>query len=182
MQRREGWAIWVTGLPGCGKTAISRKVKELLNERGIDIKILELDEIRRFVTPNPTYSDEERDIVYAALAYMAKLLVECGMPVIIDATAHRRKYRERARTLISRFAEVYVKCPLEVCMQRERQRHAEHSPSRIYEKAQRGARVPGVGVPYEEPLDPEVVVESDKLSVAESARKIVEFIFSTFER
>ncbi|MDF2954507.1 adenylyl-sulfate kinase [Candidatus Alkanophaga liquidiphilum] len=182
MQREEGWALWVTGLPGCGKTAISREVKELLAEKGINVKILELDEIRKVVTPNPTYTDEERDIVYAALAYMAKLLCECGVPVIIDATAHRRKYRERARALISRFAEVHVKCPLEVCMQRERKRRAEHSPPRIYEKARQGARVPGVSVPYEEPLNPEVVVESDKLGVAESAKKIVEFIFSTFER
>ena len=83
MQREEGWALWVTGLPGCGKTAISREVKELLAEKGINVKILELDEIRKVVTPNPTYTDEERDIVYAALAYMAKLLCECGVPVII---------------------------------------------------------------------------------------------------
>jgi adenylylsulfate kinase len=175
------WAIWITGLPGSGKTVIAEKLKSILKERGIDAdaKVLELDEIRKFITSNPSYSEEERDIVYASLVYMAKLLVECGKNVIIDATANRRRYRNKARESIKKFAEVYVKCSLDTCMKRERGRKGENSqaPFGIYEKGlEKGATVPGVNIPYEEPEKPEVVVDSEEMNVEQSAEKIAEFI------
>jgi adenylylsulfate kinase len=170
-------AIWITGLPGSGKTVIAEKVEQILRESDIDVKVLQLDEIRKFVTPNPSYSEEERDIVYGALVYMAKLLVECDKNVIIDATANRRKYREKARRSIKKFAEVYVKCSLRECVKREKKRRAEHSPAFIYDKAkEKGATVPGVNVPYEAPENAAVVVDSEKMSVEESAKKIARFI------
>lgn len=180
------WAVWITGLPGSGKTVIAQKVRRILEERGIvggGVKVLELDEIRRFITPQPTYSDEERELVYASLVYMAKLLVESGKPVIIDATANRRKYRERARETIPNFAEVYVKCSLSTCMKREGRRKAKYAPSGIYNKAiENGAMVPGVNVPYEEPLNPDVVVNSEAMSVKACAEKAVAFIQKWYER
>ena len=176
------WAIWVTGLPGSGKTVIAEKVRNILEERGIaDAKVLELDEVRKFITPKPSYSDAERDIVYSSLVYMAKLLVESGKPVIIDATANRRKYREKARENIENFAEVYVKCSLDTCMEREGRRKARYAPPGIYKGAkEEGATVPGVNVPYEEPLNPEVVVDSEKMRVGECAEKVVDFISQPF--
>jgi len=178
------WAVWITGLPGSGKTVIAQKVRFILKERGIGgVKVLELDEIRRFITLQPTYSDEEREIVYAALAYMAKLLVESGTPVILDATANRRKYRERARETIPKFAEVYVKCSLDTCMEREGRRKAKYAPSGIYNKAtDKGATVPGVNVQYEEPLNPEVVVDSETMSVKACAEKVVASIQKWYEK
>jgi len=171
------WAIWVTGLPGSGKTVIAKKVRNIFAERGINVKVLELDEIRKFITPKPSYSDAERDIVYSSLVYMAELLVESGKPVIIDATANRRKYREKARENIENFAEVYVRCSLDTCMKREGRRKARYAPSGIYKKAKEEcATVPGVNVPYEEPLNPEVVVDSEKMRVGECAEKVVEFM------
>lgn len=172
------WAIWITGLPGSGKSAIAQRVKQILHEQGIaSVEVLELDEIRKFITPRPTYSEDEREIVYAALVYMAKLLVESGKSVIIDATGNRRRYRDRARASIPKFAEVYVKCPLELCMEREGTRRAEHAPPGIYAKATKpGATVPGINVPYEEPMNPEVVVDSETMSVEECAKSVVEFI------
>ncbi len=172
------WAIWVTGLPGSGKTVIAEEVRNILEERGIaDAKVLELDEIRKFITPKPSYSDTERDIVYSSLVYMAKLLVESGKPVIIDATANRRKYREKARGDIEKIAEVYVKCSLDTCMEREGRRKARYAPSGIYKNAkEEGATVPGMNVPYEEPLNPEVVVDSEKMRARECAEKVVDFI------
>ena len=172
------WAVWITGLPGCGKTAVAQRTRSILEARGIrTLKVLELDEIRKFITPNPTYSEEEREIVYAALAYMAKLLVDSGTPVIIDATANRRRYRDRARAVIPKFAEVYLTCPLETCRARERKRKAEHAPSGIYRKAEEEeATVPGVNVPYEAPWEPEVVVDSERMTVEESAEKVATFI------
>ena len=172
------WAVWVTGLPGSGKSVIAEKVRDIFAERGINVKVLELDEIRKFITPKPSYSEQERDIVYSSLVYMAKLLVESGKPVIIDATANRRKYRERARENIRDFAEVYVKCSLDTCMERERHRKAKYAPSGIYKKAKEDeeATVPGVNVPYEEPVSPEVVVDSEKMSVEACAEKVAGFI------
>ncbi len=175
------FAVWFTGLPGSGKTAISSRAAAILKKNGIDIKLLQLDEIRRVLTPVPKYTDEERDIVYASLAYMAKLLTECGINVFIDATANRRKYRDAARKIMPQFAEVYVRCPVELCMEREARRKAVFSPKGIYKKSARGgATVPGVNVPYEEPLKPEIVIDSDKMRPDESARKVADAIMSLF--
>lgn len=176
------FAVWFTGLPGSGKTAIASRAAAILRKKGIDVKILQLDEIRRVLTPTPKYTDEERDIVYASLAYMAKLLAECGVNVFIDATANRRKYRDVARKMIPQFAEVFVRCSLSVCMEREALRYAVFSPKGIYKKsAQTGAAVPGVNIPYEEPLNPEIVIDSDKMKPDESARKVVDAVIALFK-
>jgi adenylylsulfate kinase len=166
------WAIWITGLPGSGKSVIADNVRAILK-----VQVLELDEIRKFITPKPSYSDDERDIVYASLVYMAKLLVTSGNSVIIDATANRRRYRDRARAAIRNFAEVYVKCSLDTCMERERDRKAKYAPTGIYKRSNKdGATVPGVNVPYEEPVNPEVVVDSEQMGVNACAEKVVEYI------
>ena len=175
------FAVWFTGLPGSGKTAIASRTATLLEKNGIKVKILQLDEIRRVLTPNPRYTDEERDIVYASLAYMAKLLTECGVNVFIDATANRIRYRDAARSIIPQFAEAFIRCPIEVCMEREAQRKAAFSPKGIYKRSTHvGANVPGVNVPYEEPFDPEIVIDSDKMSSYECAQKAADAIRSIF--
>ena len=116
MYTRNGFAIWITGLPGSGKSTIVDALKDKFEDDEIHVQILRMDEVRMVVTPIPKYSDEERDIVYAALAYMGKILTDNGINVIFDATANRQRYRDKARELIKRFMEVYLKCPLEVCM------------------------------------------------------------------
>jgi adenylylsulfate kinase len=105
------WAIWITGLPGSGKSVLARAAAAELHARGRPVTILEMDAIRKIVTPSPTYSDLEREAVYRILAVMAARLVDAGVPVIVDATAHRRRWREFARGLIPRFAEVQLQCP-----------------------------------------------------------------------
>ncbi len=175
------FAVWFTGLPGSGKTMIASRTSALLDKKGIRVKTLQLDEIRRVLTPSPRYTDEERDIVYASLAYMAKLLTEAGVNVFIDATANMRRYRDAARKIIPQFAEVFIRCPLEVCMEREARRKAVFSPKDIYKKsAQAGANVPGVNVSYEEPLSPEIVIDSDRMNLDECARKAANAIESIF--
>ena len=158
------WVMWFTGLPGCGKTTIAMEVKKRLQERGIEVKILQLDEIRR-------------DIVYASLAYMGKILAEENKNVIIDATANRRRYRDLARQLIPNFAEVFIRAPLEVCMDREERRNAVFSPKDIYKKAGRkNALVPGVNVAYEDPISPEIEVDAAVSSPLESSSYIADRI------
>ncbi len=176
------FVVWFTGLPGCGKTTIAKAVRDNLLEKKIDAKVLQLDEIRRVITPNPKYTEEERDIVYASLAYMAKLLHESGINVIIDATANKRRYRDLARGLVPDFAEIYIRAPIEVCISREKERKAQFAPADIYKKAAtEKALVPGVNVSYEEPLAPEITVDTTAMSPEQSARFIADKIIKLFK-
>jgi adenylylsulfate kinase len=175
MTRDLAWVIWLTGLPGCGKSTLARAVAAALGARGVSVRVLELDEVRRVLTPSPTYSDEERDLVYRALVYMAKLLTEAGVPVLIDATAHRQAWRALARELIPAFAEVRLACPLDVCRQREAAPRAGHAPPGIYAHAgQPGARVPGVDVAYEPSDAVALVVDTGG---AEPGRAVQEVLY-----
>ena len=168
------WAIWITGPPGSGKSAIARGVEAELRALGQPVTRLELDEIRKSITPSPRYTDRERDIVYRALSYMAALLVETGTPVLIDATAHRRIWRDLVREAVPRFAEVQLVCPLAICQERERARAPGHAPRNIYRQAGRpGATVPGVDVAYEAALAPELLIDTSAQSVPESVEQIV---------
>lgn len=150
---KPGWVIWITGIPGSGKSVLASGLKHELDSRGIGSELLELDQIRKIVTPQPDYSDRERDLIYSALVYMSWLLSKNGVNVIIDATGHRRKYRDLARSLIPKFAEIYLSCQLELCIQREQAR-----PKKVYIYAGSG-KVPGADQPYEESPNPELVLD-----------------------
>ncbi len=179
-----GWCIWVTGLPGSGKSTIANLLSDKLKSLGVHAYVLSSDALRKIITPNPKYTEEERDIVYGALVYIARILTDNGINVIIDATGNRRKYRDHARREISRFMEAYIQCPLEVCIKREARRGIDvyGSPREVYAKAFRGESktVPGLGVPYEEPINPGVTVDSDKLSPEECTEIILKAILEKF--
>lgn len=172
-----GSCLWLTGLPGSGKTSIAKALKK----KRPRIILLNIDEVRRIATPEPTYSDEEREILYRSLIFMAKILTESGHDVIIDATGHKRAWRDLAREIIKNFYEIYLRCPLEVCMGRERIRIDEFSPKDIYKKAEKGAPVPGVVIPYEEPLKPELIIDTDKISIEKGAMKILRILDRTVQ-
>ena len=168
------WAIWITGVPGSGKTTLARATAAALQGRGIPVRVLELDEIRHAITPEPTYTDAERDIVYRALAYMAKLLVEIGVPVLIDATAHRRVWRDLARRLVPAFGEVELRCSPEVCRARERERRPGHAPRGIYARSrQPGSTVPGVDVPYESSPGAELMLDTETTDAWRQVQEVV---------
>jgi adenylylsulfate kinase len=168
------WAIWITGIPGSGKSVLARAAAAELQALGTPVKVLELDAIRKIVTPEPTYGDIEREAVYRLLAFMAASLVDAGVPVIVDATAHRRHWRELARGSIQRFAEVQLECPLAVAREREAARAPGNAPRDIYRRAEAaGTTVPGVGREYEPALAPELVIDTTAETVPAAAARIV---------
>jgi adenylylsulfate kinase len=149
----KGWAIWITGLPASGKSTLARHLKKKLLEMERNTQILESDTLRRVFTPEPTYTPKERDHFYNVLIYVGKLLSDNGINVIFDATANKRVWRNAARNDIKDFMEVYLTCPLVTCRDRDNKG--------IYRMAERGEAftVPGIQVRYEEPLDPELVLD-----------------------
>jgi protein-L-isoaspartate(D-aspartate) O-methyltransferase len=152
-----------------------------LHADGEDVRVLELDTIRRVITPAATYSDAEREAAYRALVYIGVCLVDAGIPVIFDATAHRRAWRDLARATVARFAEVQLRCPLPVCREREAMRPRGAAPVGIYAQATRtDARVPGVNVEYEFARAPELSVDTSTQTVEASAAAIVDMIRGWF--
>lgn len=170
MADREGFAIWLTGLPASGKSTLAMQLVDTLRQRQIVVHVLDSDELRQVLTPQATYSPEERAWFYKTVIYIGTLLTRYGVNVIIAATAHRREYRENARSAFNRFVEVYVRCPLEVCIKRDRKG--------IYKKAQAGnaSSVPGMQVLYEAPESPEMVVDTQEQSAWECERQIMDFL------
>lgn len=164
----EAFAVWLTGLPASGKSAIAGALKTRLAHAGFAVEVLESDAVRTLVTPAPTYNLDERSMFYRALAYFGSRLVAHGVPVIFDATANKRAYRDLARALIRNFVEVAVVCPLDVCQKRDRKG--------IYRGglANRSATVPGLQDPYEAPLAPEVTIETTGMTPEAAADLVLE--------
>jgi adenylylsulfate kinase len=165
--RETAFAVWLTGLPASGKSTVARALAAELGGMGIRAAVLESDAVRREIAPDAGYGEAEREAFYATVAYLARVLVLHGVPVIVDATANLRTYRDRARNAIPRFLEVHVRCPLAVCQARD--------PKGIYRRGAAGTaqNVPGVSAPYEPPLTPEVVVDGEREDPAVAARRIV---------
>lgn len=115
-----GWAIWITGRPGSGKTTIARGVAMALAARGVWVTVLDAASFGAALVPGRTPSEHELELIHRAVAHTARLLTEAGVPVIVDATAHRRGWRQLARTTIAHFAEIQLVCTAEVCCTRER--------------------------------------------------------------
>ena len=167
------WVIWITGLPGSGKSTIAIATKE----RVPDTVILNMDGLRKIITPSPDYSETEREYVYRSIVYTAKMLYELGHKVIIDATGNRRRWRKLAKGLIGNYFEVYLKCPLELCTERERNRTDTHgAPERIYDKAAKGSPVPGISAPYEEPQEPDLTISTDKSTIDTSVAEVMRML------
>lgn len=176
------WALWITGIPGSGKTTLARALCRRLAQEGVAAERLELDEMRRLVTPVPTYTETERDLVYRALVYAAARLVRAGHNVILDATAHRRRWRELAREVIPRLAEVELRCPVEVCAARERVRDPGYAPPGVYAAAGApSATVPGVNLPYERCEAPDLALDTAGLTSGEALERLVAFVRASLE-
>lgn len=163
----QGFTVWITGLPACGKSAIAARLEEILLERGLDAERLDEGEIRQSWLPSLGFGRAERDGLTRLLGHICHLLTRNGAVAVAAAVSPSREIRNELRSLIGRFVEVHVKCPAEVCRQRD--------TSGQYEQAFQGRLTDfvGVDVPYEEPLHPEIVLEPGEEDPDIGTRKIV---------
>ena len=163
-----GFTVWFTGLPSSGKSTLARLLEEVLVQRGQRVEVLDGDEVRLRLSRGLGFSKEDRDENIRRITYVAKLITRCGGVAVTCAISPYRDLRAEARQEIGHFVEVYVKCALDVCIDRD--------VKGLYAKALRG-EIPaftGVSDPYEAPLAPEVVVETDRESPEESLTKILQ--------
>jgi len=164
--------LWFTGLSGSGKSTLAHKVEEKLFEEGIRTYVLDGDNIRMGLNKNLGFSKEDREENIRRIAEVAKLFVDAGLIVLTAFISPYRKDRDMARNLVEKgeFIEIYVKCPLEICERRD--------VKGLYEKARKGVikQFTGIDDPYEEPLFPEIIVETDKQAVEESAEVIYSYL------
>jgi adenylyl-sulfate kinase len=162
-----GFTIWFTGLSCAGKTTVSRRVAEELRKRGLKVEVLDGDVVRTNLSKGLGFSKEDRDTNIKRIGFVCNLLTRNGVVAIGAAISPYRKVREYNRREIGDFVEVYCKCSLEVCIERD--------VKGLYKKALAGeiSNYTGISDPYEEPLNPEVVLETDKESEGESVSKVI---------
>jgi adenylylsulfate kinase len=153
MTRSPAVVVWLTGLPASGKSTLARRTAEALRNAGAPCCLLDSDTLRTAVFSRLGYEAADRDAFYESLAQLAALLARQELCVIVAATAHERRWRDRARALAPRFIEVHVATPPEVC--------AERDTKGLYRAAFGGKAptLPGVGVEYQPPRTPEVIAE-----------------------
>ena len=166
-----GFTIWFTGLSGSGKSTLSEVIEQRMKALGRNVEVLDGDIVRTHLSKGLGFSREDRDTNIKRIGFVCNLLTRNGVICISAAIAPYREARAWARQEIGNFMEVYVKCPIEVCRQRD--------VKGLYKLVDEGkiTGFTGVDDPYEEPEHPELVVETSKESIEES----VERIFATLE-
>ena len=169
--RGGGFTLWFTGLSGSGKSTIAHLVGPLLDERGHVVEYLDGDTIRTHLSKGLGFSKEDRDTNIERIGWVASRLVRQGAAVICAAISPYEETRRKARTLVEQFGpfvEVYVKASVDECARRD--------VNGLYAKAFAGEikGFTGVDDPYEEPSDPQIVVDTEEQTPAESARLVVE--------
>jgi len=164
------FVMWMTGLPCCGKTTILKKLQETIP----NLAMLDGDELREWFSPKD-FSKQGRDEHNKKVAYLAKFLLKHHVPVGVSLVSPYIKNRENARKIIDageKFSEIYVKCSLQKCEERD--------VKGMYKKARTGEikNFTGLDDPYEAPQNPDLVVDTEKQSLDESAQSIIDFLKS----
>lgn len=174
------FVCWLTGLPSAGKSTLAGLLHhELLVTTGRDVEVLDGDVVRTHLSKGLGFSKDDRDTNIRRIGWVCRTLAKHGVSSIVAAVSPYRSTRDEVRLMVEQvagagaFLEVWLKCPLDVCMQRD--------VKGLYRKASRGdiTQLTGVSDPYEEPASPELIVETDKEPPKESAAKILRLIQSS---
>ncbi|MFO8234364.1 MAG: adenylyl-sulfate kinase [Bacteroidales bacterium] len=168
----KGVVVWMTGLSGCGKSTIATDLQKKLFEMNCNVFVLDGDNVRHGLNSNLGFSPEDREENIRRIGEVAHLFAESGTITITSFISPYKKDRANARKLNEPedFIEIYVKAPLSVCEKRD--------PKGLYKKARQGIipEFTGISAPYEEPENPEILIETDKMSVEESVDKIIHYM------
>ena len=164
--------VWFTGLSGSGKSTIAHAVENELHEKGVRTYILDGDNVRHGLNADLGFSDADRQENIRRVGEVAKLLVDAGLVVLATFISPFREDRQRVRGLMpaGEFLEVYVRCDLDTCKQRD--------PKGLYAKAVAG-EIPdftGIDSPYEEPEKPELVIDTSKESAEQAVKRVLELL------
>ena len=164
--------VWFTGLSASGKSTIAHSVEKELHDRGIRTYVLDGDNVRHGLNSNLGFSPEDRKENIRRIGEVAKLMADAGIVVFTAFISPYREDRDTVRTLFAgdHFYEVFVKCSLEECEKRD--------PKGLYKKARAGIikNYTGISSPYEEPLAPELVVDTEHLTIEESVDQVIDFL------
>jgi adenylylsulfate kinase len=165
-----GFVLWIEGLPCAGKTTLSRAVAERLRSAGREVEVLDGDEVRKMFSPELGYSRKDREFHARRVSYVARMLARHGVAVLVAMITPYETSRQAARSTVGdRFDEVWLKCPVEVCRQRD--------SKGVYRGAVAGGpKITGVDDPFEEPLNPELVVDTSSEPVARSVERILDHL------
>ncbi len=163
----KGFTLWFTGLSGAGKTTIADKLVPILKERGLKVERLDGDNVRQSLTKDLGFSKEDRYTNIERVTFVAKLLTRNDVAVLATFISPYRDMRQRSREEIGNFIEVFVKCSVDECAKRD--------VKGMYKKAFAGIikEFTGVSDPYEEPLNPEITLDTEKCGVPECVGQVI---------
>lgn len=172
LNRHKSLAVWFTGLPSSGKSTIANEVEKRLFEMGIRTYILDGDNIRHGLCSDLGFSEKDRDENIRRIAEVTKLFIDAGVVVLAAFVSPLKKHREMAKSIIGseNFLEIYCRCPVEVCERRDKKGY--------YQKAKRGEikEYTGVSAPYEEPDNPDLILDTHLLTPEEAAEKVLDVL------
>src|SRR5437899_4506439 len=163
-----GFTLWLTGLSGAGKSTLAAAVSKELRDRGIPVEVLDGDEVRQNLSKGLGFSREDRETNTRRIGYVAKLLARNGVAVITAAISPYRGIRDAVREEIGAFVEVYVRASLDECIRRD--------TKGLYRRALAGEipQFTGVSDPYEAPLEPELVVDTEQEPLEHSVARVID--------
>ncbi|MFC1506149.1 adenylyl-sulfate kinase [Thermoproteota archaeon] len=168
----KGVVIWLTGLPGSGKTTVAEKLVAILRKKEAKVEMLDGDQVRKWLSPEAGFSKEDRERHLIRVAHVSRLLARNEVIVVASFVSPYRNVRKRIRDIVEEeeglsFLEVYAKCSVDTCIKRD--------PKGLYKKALRGEikNMTGIDDPFEDPLEPEVIIDTENESPDISANHIL---------
>ena len=170
--KQKGIVIWFTGLSGSGKSTIAYAVEQRLFETGYLCFVLDGDNIRHGLNKNLGFSPEDREENIRRIGEVAKLFTQAGVIAMTAFISPYRADRDKVRALLGpgEFIEVFVKVPIRIAEERD--------PKGLYKKARAGEikEFTGISAPYEEPLDPELIIDTNEMDVGQSAERVLSYL------
>jgi adenylylsulfate kinase len=168
--KRQGAILWLTGLSGAGKTTIAHNLAQKLQTRSYPTEILDGDIVRIYLSQGLGFSKQDRDINVRRIGFVANLLSRNGIIAIVAAISPYRQVREELKKTSTNFIEIYVHAPIAVCESRD--------VKGLYALARAGQiqHFTGISDPYEEPINPEIICQTDQFTVEQCVNQVLHYL------